>query len=63
MARNALGQFTRRRRTTSAGRRRLGFPGNPVEGTEESGVVTGETITLGGEATAPARETAKAAKS
>jgi hypothetical protein len=62
MARNALGQFTRRRRTTSAGRRRLGFPGNPVEGTEESGVVTGEPIVLGG-SEAPTRETAKAAKS
>jgi len=60
MARNALGQFTSRgsRRRSSAGRRRLGFPGNPIEGTEVGGVVTGETIVLGGETAAqqPARE-------
>lgn len=63
MARNALGQYTRRasrRRSTRIGPRFLGA--GPLQGTEENGVVTGDPIVLGGE-TAPARETAKAAKS
>jgi hypothetical protein len=62
MARNALGQFTRRagpRRITGAGRR---LSAGPVQGKEVDGVVTGEAIVLGGNG-AEAKETAKAAKS
>jgi hypothetical protein len=46
MARNSLGQYTRRRRSTQAERNR--FLGKPqIEGIEENGVTSGETVVLG----------------
>ena len=56
MARNALGQFTRRASPRRSGRRRLGLPGNRIEGTEVGGVTTGEAIVLGGGETDAATE-------
>ena len=46
MPRNRLGQFTARRRTVRTGL----FAGRePITGTEENGVVSGETVVLGAE--------------
>ena len=60
MPRNRLGQFTARRRTVRTGL----FAGRePITGTEENGVVSGETVVLGAELPPEipiARETARA---
>ena len=45
MPRNARGQYTTGRRRST--RRGLFMGRDPIEGTEENGVVTGETMVLG----------------
>jgi hypothetical protein len=57
------GRFIRARRTSpAAGRRRFGIPYPLIEGTEESGVITGETVYLGAEPGETVEETKPARK-